>query len=151
MCTYPRGFHRVCPRSPNVQWPIPVRTLPNFLGGEERVTDCNWFRIRVYHPVSMAGGQGLRISIDRVNVNRTTGGCPTSRAFECIAKSDGRSNRGTNKPIAAAKRRKNAAHGASRGSKVGKKRAPKGRKKSFVTDSLFRDMGLPRASPLPHS
>jgi hypothetical protein len=22
-------------------------TLPNFLGGEERVTDCNWFMIRV--------------------------------------------------------------------------------------------------------
>jgi hypothetical protein len=41
----------------------------------------------------------------------------------------------TNEAVAAAKRRKNAAHGASRRSKVGNERAPKGRKKSFVTDS----------------
>ena len=34
--------------------------------------------------------------------------------------------------IPAAKRRKNAAHGASRGSGVEKEEAPKGRKKSYV-------------------
>ena len=43
--------------------------------------------------------------------------------------------RGAEPPIIAAKRRKNAAHGASRGSQVGNEQAPEGRKNGYDTDS----------------
>jgi len=46
--------------------------------------------------------------------------------------------------ILAAKRRKNAAQGASPGTKVGEMQAPKGRKKNFVTASN-REMWGPAA------
>ena len=47
----------------------------------------------------------------------------------------------------AAKRRKNTAHGASRGIRVGSPRAPKGRQKSFVLDSVGCPFPLPVTAP----
>jgi predicted RNase H-like HicB family nuclease len=43
---------------------------------------------------------------------------------------------GADPPIKAAKRRKNAAHGASRGSQVGNEQAPEGRKNSYDKGSV---------------